>query len=515
MSTRTSSLIGRCLAALLLLSLFSAAIAILGLRYYVWPRLDQWRPSIVAALSRELGRPVTIDKLDTAIHGWRPALTIRGFALHDADGRQALKAESAVVDVALSRLVAGRPAITSLLLVAPSMNVEYFGAGQWRIAGFDHAASDAVRTGDERALRTVLGIPRIEIRDGRVELIDRVDDGRLTADGVGLAVRHDDAGHQAALTLPGADGGDSLKILLRVEAPASLGGVGEGWRADGFVSVRGLPGPTLAMLGRLVVGHRLAAEAVDVGAVGPGADQTGTGQTGAGQTGAGQTGAGPSGADNTTAIHAATEPAAVRDADRSRMPVAMGDADLMAWGRWQDGALDDVLVKLDARRPRWRFDEAGRGAGVPRLRAEWRMARVEPGRYRVDMVDARASLPGGAELAIAEGSQLWLSEAGALQSAHVVVQPFDLAGAASWAAAQRWPAGLPQTLDAWSIGGRMGRLQFDWRAAGSAPAEDRPSWRVEAEFDRLAAGPRRIVERRAADGLPLPSTPSVENAADG
>lgn len=60
-------------------------VLILVVRFVVFPRIDDYRGRIVAALSAELGQPLTIAAIDTGWEGWNPRLTIRGLQIHDRD----------------------------------------------------------------------------------------------------------------------------------------------------------------------------------------------------------------------------------------------------------------------------------------------------------------------------------------------------------------------------------------------------------------------------------------------
>jgi uncharacterized protein (TIGR02099 family) len=60
-------------------------ILLLVIRLVVFPRINDYRERIVAALSAELGQPVALAAIDTGWQGWNPQLTIRGLQIRDRD----------------------------------------------------------------------------------------------------------------------------------------------------------------------------------------------------------------------------------------------------------------------------------------------------------------------------------------------------------------------------------------------------------------------------------------------
>lgn len=74
-----------------LLALYGvAAIGFLGLRYWVLPRADEWRPRIEQYASQALGARVNIDHLSADWRGLNPRLKLRGVRIHTADSADAV-----------------------------------------------------------------------------------------------------------------------------------------------------------------------------------------------------------------------------------------------------------------------------------------------------------------------------------------------------------------------------------------------------------------------------------------
>ena len=60
-----------------------AAIGLLGLRYWVLPRVDQWRPQIEAYASQALGAQVSIGAIQANWQGLNPRLDLASVQVHD------------------------------------------------------------------------------------------------------------------------------------------------------------------------------------------------------------------------------------------------------------------------------------------------------------------------------------------------------------------------------------------------------------------------------------------------
>src|SRR4051812_29943585 len=68
-------------AAIVLFASFCTLL--LALRFVIFPRVDAYRDTLTAALSRQLGKPVEVDQLTTGWDGWNPKLVIEGLRLRD------------------------------------------------------------------------------------------------------------------------------------------------------------------------------------------------------------------------------------------------------------------------------------------------------------------------------------------------------------------------------------------------------------------------------------------------
>ena len=80
------------IAGITLIATFAAfALALLTVRFVVFPQVESYRDDLTAALSRELGQPVEIDALETGWEGWNPKLGLTGFRVRDRAQRLELQ----------------------------------------------------------------------------------------------------------------------------------------------------------------------------------------------------------------------------------------------------------------------------------------------------------------------------------------------------------------------------------------------------------------------------------------
>ena len=194
----------RLLLFLVLLALFAAGLAYLGLRHYVWPRLDGWRPALESRLSAAAGRPVSIGRIHTGFDGLLPRLTLERLRIEGDDGSPALEAGHVTAIISPRSLLAGAPRLALLELEAPSVLVERVAPGRLRVAGIDLPAAGG---GSGAALELLAGQRRIVVRGAAVEWRDAVLGVRERVEGVDAAIGSVGRRHRFSLdagALPGA-----------------------------------------------------------------------------------------------------------------------------------------------------------------------------------------------------------------------------------------------------------------------------------------------------------------------
>lgn len=210
----------RLLIGVLLVAYFIAGLAFLGLRHYLWPRLDDWRPVVVSQLSEALGVAISIDRIETGFEGLLPRLTIHGLRLAgtanaapgsiaEGSASSPLTVPRAVAVVSPLTLVSGRLRLSVLQFDSPSIRVERLDAQRLRIAGFEVSNTLA---GDAAGLAVLLDQRRVLLHDASIEWVDHLRGDRLMLRSVEAGLGTVGRRHRGSLTL-----GASLPGLGRLQ----------------------------------------------------------------------------------------------------------------------------------------------------------------------------------------------------------------------------------------------------------------------------------------------------------
>lgn len=129
----------RALTLVVLAAGFAFAGAVLALRYWILPNIEQYREDIARIVSERMGQQVTIGKISADWDGLRPRLVLERVAVLDAAGRRAL--EFSRVDNTLSWL--SLPALElrfyALDIYRPALSVRRDARGVISIAGIELA----------------------------------------------------------------------------------------------------------------------------------------------------------------------------------------------------------------------------------------------------------------------------------------------------------------------------------------------------------------------------------------
>lgn len=144
------------------------ALLVLTLRYVVLPRIDSFRDTVETAVTRSLGRPVTIGRMDGHWLGLHPRLTLAEVTVHDEQKRPGLRLSSVDAVLAWRSLLVGEVRLKSLVIEHPDLVVRQDTAGRISVAGIPvHADGPDSGVGD-----WVLAQALIQINDARLVWID-------------------------------------------------------------------------------------------------------------------------------------------------------------------------------------------------------------------------------------------------------------------------------------------------------------------------------------------------------
>ncbi|WP_415035447.1 YhdP family protein [Azonexus sp.] len=132
----------------------------LGLRFYVLPAIDDYRPALEKTLAQALGQEVRIGRISAHWRHLNPELVLEDLSLLAADGSPALTL--AQVDAVFSwhSLWRWQPLLDLLVIERPVLNVRRTAEGQIEIAGMRGSAET-----DGSGMDWLLGHQRIRVND--------------------------------------------------------------------------------------------------------------------------------------------------------------------------------------------------------------------------------------------------------------------------------------------------------------------------------------------------------------
>jgi uncharacterized protein (TIGR02099 family) len=155
-------------ALLALYFLFAAAL--LSLRYWILPKVAEYRSDIEQYASKVLGQRITIGAMEADWQGLRPELLLANVTVFDHDGRAALTLPAVEATVSWISALIGSPRFYSLVFDRPRLEIRRDESGRFYVAGIELHAEQA---GDAGIARWVLSQREIVIRDASVSWDDK------------------------------------------------------------------------------------------------------------------------------------------------------------------------------------------------------------------------------------------------------------------------------------------------------------------------------------------------------
>lgn len=111
------------------------ACVVLGLRYYVLPNIQQYKPDIVAYASQAAGQKIDIGKIKAGWSGLHPHLDLYDLKLYDAQGRPALVLGHVETELSWLSLALGDLRLSSLVIHQPELTIRREADGAVYVAG--------------------------------------------------------------------------------------------------------------------------------------------------------------------------------------------------------------------------------------------------------------------------------------------------------------------------------------------------------------------------------------------
>lgn len=138
------------------------AAAVVCLRYWVLPKVGEYRGDIEQYASKALGQRITIGAIEAGWRGLRPDLLLADVTIYDHDGRAALTLPGVEATVSWISALIGSPRFYSLAFDRPRLEIRRDAAGKFYVAGIElHPA----RPEDAGIAQWVLSQREIAIRD--------------------------------------------------------------------------------------------------------------------------------------------------------------------------------------------------------------------------------------------------------------------------------------------------------------------------------------------------------------
>ena len=145
------------------------AIALLLVRFVVFPYVESYRDTLASSLTRQLGHPVAIAAMTTGWDGWNPKVVVEGFRVQDRarpDAAPLLELPEVGLIVSWTSLPLLELRLKELIIDRPRLAIRRDRAGILHVAGIE---IDPAQTTDDLALTDwILRQREIVIRDALV-----------------------------------------------------------------------------------------------------------------------------------------------------------------------------------------------------------------------------------------------------------------------------------------------------------------------------------------------------------
>src|SRR6267378_2776578 len=155
---------------MLLVAYFLFAATLLALRYWILPKVAEYRSDVEQYASKVLGTRITIGAMEAGWQGLRPEFLLADVTVFDRDGRAALSLPAVEATLAWISAVIGSPRFYSLVFERPRLEIRRDEGGRLHVAGIELRTD---QTGGSGVARWVLSQREIVIRDASVSWDDK------------------------------------------------------------------------------------------------------------------------------------------------------------------------------------------------------------------------------------------------------------------------------------------------------------------------------------------------------
>ena len=173
------------------------AATVLFLRYWVIPRVGEYRSDIERYASKALGQRITIGAIEAGWRGLRPDLLLAEVTIYDRGGRAALTLPRVEATFSWISPLIGSPRFYSLVFEGPRLEIRRDGAGKFYMAGMELHPEQREDAG---IARWVLSQREIAIRGASVSWSDELRGAPLLSlPALDFVLRNGLFGHRFAL----------------------------------------------------------------------------------------------------------------------------------------------------------------------------------------------------------------------------------------------------------------------------------------------------------------------------
>src|SRR2546421_236762 len=204
-------LAARILGWTLLIAYLLFAAILLAFRYWVLPKVAEYRSDVEQYASKVLGQRITIGAMEADWQGLRPELLLANVTVFDHDGRAALSLPAVEATLAWTSALLGSPGFYSRVFDRPRLASRRDEAGKFYVAGIElHAA----QVGDAGIAQWVFSQREIVIRDASVSWDDKQRGAPLLElPGFNFVLRNGFLGHRFAFKAkPSAELASALDV---------------------------------------------------------------------------------------------------------------------------------------------------------------------------------------------------------------------------------------------------------------------------------------------------------------
>lgn len=181
--TLSWALVWRCLAWLSLVLGLLVAAAYLGLRWYVWPQLNELGPRVIALMSEHLPRPIELRQMRGDMVAGRPVLRIEGLSMRDDQGQSLLEIGVVEAELSITPLLWGEIDLNRLRLHDVAMAAKRINPHTLQIAAWDIALD---KPHDDRWMQWLLSQSRLEVNNMALRWRDDVLGSEVLVEGIQL-----------------------------------------------------------------------------------------------------------------------------------------------------------------------------------------------------------------------------------------------------------------------------------------------------------------------------------------